>query len=171
MIKLTSKYIVPFTYDTAKIEYDKLAQKSNEWCVEYQSKQEKDIFNYIESSLIRKSDESFNNDNTIGCVYRYKKLKQNFRVLYRNRGREFFVYIRKVQLILFQNGVGLLWYTPEKHGSRNFKFENIEEALDFVSDFKELARRKENNYIFMEQMFDYEQGMNVSQACVLPGGK
>lgn len=68
-------------------------------------------------------------------------------------------------MILFQNGIGLLWYAPEMRGGRSgtCEFESIEDAAEFVCEFKELARREENNCVYKQDLYDYREDANSGE--------
>ena len=104
-IRLTSRYLIPFTYDNCKIKYDEVEQETGAWKVAEKNNREKDIYDYISDSFIKKDQcESQDKNNAIACVYKYQNLKQNFKLLYKKKETSFNFYIREVQMILFQNG-------------------------------------------------------------------
>ena len=173
-IRLTSRYLIPFTYDNCKIKYDEVEQETGTWKVAEKNNREKDIYDYISDSFIKKDQcESQDKNNAIACVYKYQNLKQNFKLLYKKKETSFNFYIREVQMILFQNGIGLLWYAPEMRGGRSgtCEFESIEDAAEFVCEFKELARREENNCVYKQDLYDYREGMRIQESDILPGRK
>ena len=73
-----------------------------------------------------------------------KILNKTLNYCIKKKETSFNFYIREVQMILFQNGIGLLWYAPEMRGGKSgtCEFESIEDAAEFVCEFKELARRE-----------------------------
>ena len=173
-IRLTSRYLIPFTYDNCKIKYDEVEQETGAWKVAEKNNREKDIYDYISDSFIKKDQcESQDKNNAIACVYKYQNLKQNFKLLYKKKETSFNFYIREVQMILFQNGIGLLWYAPEMRGGKSgtCEFESIEDAAEFVCEFKELARREENNCVYKQDLYDYREGMRIQESDILPGRK
>lgn len=54
-IRLTSRYLIPFTYDNCKIKYDEVEQETGAWKVVEKNNREKDIYDYISDSFIKKT--------------------------------------------------------------------------------------------------------------------
>lgn len=70
-IRLTSRYLIPFTYDNYKIKYDEVEQETGAWKVAEKNNREKDIYDYISDSFIKKDQcESQDKNNAIACVYK-----------------------------------------------------------------------------------------------------
>ena len=76
-------------------------------------------------------------------------------------------YIRKINLALFQTGVGFLWFTPEIKGG----FDNVDEAIDFNYHMKELARNEKDNFLFKEIVKDVPENETIPKEKLIPGGK
>lgn len=145
--KLKSRYIVAFSYNRSKLRFDQLADRADSgssWELESQSRREKDIYNYIDDSFLNKDNiENRDVDKAIGCKY---VLHTNKALIYRRGAEEINFNINDLHLVLFQTGIGFLWYEI------SFRNKNLSasELIDFNYYFKELARNRNNNYIFVE---------------------
>lgn len=143
---VTSRYIVAFKYDTVKLKYNELCKKNiNDWELAPENTMEQDVYSYVSSSIIDKSNLGILLPNyTIGCRYKYAGLKNNFELVCSDKGLNVKFTINEMELILFQNGIGFLWY--ETH----FKSKKLtaEEIINSVYHMKELARNDKNNKVY-----------------------
>ncbi len=168
-IKLETRYIVPFSYET--VRFDKLHKLSDSWEIGEDSSIESDIYEYVRNSFITTGNEDSDDHSIkIGCLYKYtgELLPQNFRIKYINGNFEQPFYIRAVHLALFQTGIGLLWFSPDTGKS----FSDDEKAVDFNYHMKEMARNERSNYLFREsvEIVDGSEG-NIPPEKLVDGGK
>ena len=116
-IKIHTKCIFPFSY--SDVLYDELQEKNDSWIIDEASTTESDIYNYVRDSFLTSNDsELADHSIKIGCAYRYAggHLPDDFRLKYIHKDNNQEFYIREVHLVLFQTGIGILWFSPEVVG-------------------------------------------------------
>ena len=146
-IKIHTKCIFPFSY--SDVLYDELQEKNDSWIIDEASTTESDIYNYVRDSFLTSNDsELADHSIKIGCAYRYAggHLPDDFRLKYIHKDNNQEFYIREVHLVLFQTGIGILWFSPEVEGC----FSSEEDAIDFYYFLKEMARNLKHNYVFID---------------------
>lgn len=146
LFNLSSRYIIAFSYDRSKLKFNELAnKKESPWELEEQDDQEKDIYNYIDASFLNKGNIlTCETNKAIAC--NYIRHFENRKYIYIQDDDEINFNINDFHLLLFQSGIGFLWYEPA------FRSKNLTDTqlINFNYYFKELARNENANCIYIE---------------------